>query len=134
MESPKTQSIAAVKTLIEFMTGEPCVELPAIFNLAGGARLIKSSKGDCFYTVTAKTCSCPASAYNPGQVCKHRKALMDGASLSPSRTQAMDYQQRQREARQKAKAGRSEPVDSIRPTGKWPGGHNGPVLEIAGVA
>jgi len=113
MESPKTQSIDSVKSLLAFI-GRASDPLPSSVELAGGARLTKSNKGDCFYVTTPTVCSCPAAAYNPGQVCKHRKALQDGATPTPARTQARDYQARQRAAREMAKAGRSEHVDSIR--------------------
>lgn len=114
MESPKTQSIDSVKSLLAFI-GRASDPLPSSVELAGGARLTKSNKGDCFYVTTPTACSCPAAAYNPGQVCKHRKALQDGATLSPSRAQAAAYQQRQREARAQAKAGLVQQMDSIRP-------------------
>ena len=47
--SPLTQSAEAVKQLIEYVTGKPCEEQPAIFKLADGAQLTKSSKGDAYY-------------------------------------------------------------------------------------
>ena len=54
-----------------------------------------------------------------------------GASVAQSRREAQAYQARQREV--KAKGG-SFPEDSIPPAGKWPGGMNGPVDGIRGVA
>jgi len=118
--APLTQDVAAVKQLIEFVTGKPCAELPATFALANGAQLTRSSKGDVFYMTTPTACSCPARAYNPGQACKHMK----GNSREASRAQARAYQARQRT--------RGSSVDSIRP-GKdegWAGGRNGPVEAI----
>jgi hypothetical protein len=53
------------------------------------------------------------------------KALQAGNSVDASRAQARAYQARQMELR--AKRGSLQPVESIRPEGKWPGGRNGPV-------
>jgi len=144
-KSPLTQSAEAVKQLIEFVTGKPCKELPANFALVNGAQLTKSSKGDVFYMTTPKACSCPGFTYRGS--CKHMTALRSGNSVDGSRSQAQAYQARQRELRAKAKAGRSLPEptgparrlarpseDGIKPTGKWPGGFNGPVNEIQGAA
>jgi hypothetical protein len=47
------------------------------------------------------------------------------SACEESRHQAQEYQARQREL--KAKTSHLEPDDSIRPSGKWPGGFNGPV-------
>jgi hypothetical protein len=139
--SPLTQSVEAVKQLIEFVTCKPCNEPPATFALANGAQLTKSSKGDVFYVTTPTACSCPGFSYRGS--CKHVTALKSGGS----RSQAQAYQARQRELRAKAKAGRSlpeptgparrlarPPEDSIQPDGKWPGGFNGPVNDIQGAA
>jgi hypothetical protein len=127
---PVTQTIDSGKALAKFLGIKE--DLPQIISLANGARLSLSTKKDCYYFVNEKGCSCRAGQYN--QLCKHRKALQDGSSISPSpRAQARAYQARQQAAREKAKAGLAQPVDSIKPEGKWPGGHNGPVLQIAGV-
>lgn len=45
----KSQSIEAVKGMIEFFDGEPCLKLPAIVQLADRWQLTKSSKGDEYY-------------------------------------------------------------------------------------
>lgn len=146
-KSPLTQRAEAVKQLIEFVTGEPCKELPANFALANGAQLTKSSKGDVFYMTTPTACSCPGFTYRGS--CKHVTALRSGNGVNASRAQAQAYQARQRELRARANAGMAEslpeptgparrlarpPEDSIKPEGKWPGGLNGPVSEIQGAA
>jgi hypothetical protein len=128
---PVTQTIDGGKALAKYLGIKE--DRPEVINLANGARLTLSTKRDCYYFTNATGCSCRAGQYN--QLCKHRKALQDGASISPSpRTQAAAYQAQQRDARVQAKAGMAQPVDSIKPAGKWPGGHNGPVLEAEGAA
>ena len=129
-EVPLTQESKAVKALIEFITGKPCKELPASFALSNGAKLTKSSKGDVYYMTTVKACSCPGFAYH--HTCKHVKALQNPNSVEASRAQAKAYQAKQRELREKARASLPfEVIDSIRPSEKWVGGHNGPILEVA---
>ena len=39
----------------------------------GDIKLVKSNKGDSFYAVTAKSCSCPAAFYSHGGPCKHQR-------------------------------------------------------------
>lgn len=124
-----TQDARAVKSLIEFITGKPCKEMSAIFPLADGAQLTKSRKGDAYYTTTANDCSCPGFAYH--RTCKHVKSLQSRSAVEASREQARAYQARQRELREKGKEDASEAMDSIRPSEKWAGGYNGPVLEVA---
>ena len=85
LESPKTQSIEAVKSLLSYV-GRSCNPMPSFVELAGGVRLTRSKKADCYYTTTSRDCSCPARAYNPGVACKHMKtvqAAMDNASIRP---------------------------------------------------
>ena len=74
--------------------------------------LVLNNKKDAYYVTTPKSCSCPAATYHPGQLCKHARKYFP----QPKRDVATEGQ------------------DSIRPEGKWPGGHNGPVDEIMGVA
>jgi hypothetical protein len=125
---PLTQESKALKALIEFVTGKPCEKMPTTFSLANGSQLTKSSKGDVYYMTTLTACSCPGFTYHRN--CKHVKSLQSRNTVEASRTQAKAYQARQKELREKGKAV-SEALDSIRPTGKWAGGHNGPVLEMA---
>ncbi len=110
MESPKTQSIGAVKVLLAWK-GRAVDSLPSFVELAGGVRLTLSSKGDVYYTTTPTNCSCPARTYHPGKPCKHMKALLTGNSLAASQAQARAYQAHQREA----KTMPAPAVDSIRP-------------------
>ena len=107
MENPTTQRTDAVEALAAYMNKS--IE-GGVLDL-GSLKLVKSNKGDAFYGVTATKCSCPSAAYRPGQSCKHQRKYF-GAKLTSKPTEAA----------------------SIRPTGKWPGGMNGPVDEIKGVA
>jgi hypothetical protein len=105
---PATQTAESVKHLIEFVSGNPCQELPAVFKLTNGVQLTRSSKGDAYYVTSKQGCTC--SGYTYRRTCRHVTALEDG---KPS--QAELYQRRQRELRAKATAGLIEPVDSIKP-------------------
>jgi len=69
--------------------------------------LVLSNRRDVYYTTTAKSCSCPSAAYRPGQKCKHQR---------------QHYSEKDIERQNMVEA-----PDSIRPSGKWPGGFNGPV-------
>jgi hypothetical protein len=71
----KTQSIDAVKGMIEFLTGEQVRELPAVVRLANGWHLTRSSKGDAYYMTSPRECSCPGYYYR--RTCQHVKSLLD---------------------------------------------------------
>ena len=103
--TPVTQRVESVVALLNFLgkASNPlpdAVELPGIF-------LILNNKKDAFYVTSARSCSCPSAAYRPGQKCKHQRRYFPGTD-APGRVTA-------------------ETSDSIRPSGKWPGGFNGPV-------
>jgi len=100
MESPTTQRTDAVEVLAAYLN--KTIE-GGVLDL-GSLKLVKSNKGDAFYGVTARKCSCPSATYQPGSPCKHRRQHFP----------------------QIAKPAASE-SGSIRPEGKWPGGLNGPV-------
>jgi len=73
VESPKTQSIDAVKALLAYkkVANDP---LPREVSLDGGRLvLVLSNKRDAYYTATERACSCPAATYNPGKPCKHSR-------------------------------------------------------------
>lgn len=105
---PLTQNAAAVKQLIEYVTHKPCEELPESFAMPG-LTLVLNNKRDAYYVVTEKDCSCPSRTYRPGQSCKHMRKYYPQTVRSQSMAAAL------------------EPVDSVRPRGKWAGGLNGPV-------
>jgi len=112
-----TQTINSGKALAQFLGLEEA--LPQVIPLANGARLSLSSKRDCYYFTNSRSCSCRAGQY--GRDCKHKRALQEGASLSPapspqvsrrkearisvaqSRAQAQAYQARQRQLRGQAR-------------------------------
>jgi hypothetical protein len=84
IETPKTQSIDAVKLLLAFV-GRASDPMPIYVELKGGVRLTRSKKGDCFYTTTPTDCSCKARTFNPGTPCKHMKALLASEGVEASR-------------------------------------------------
>jgi len=109
--SPKTQSVEAVKQLIAYQHhGQKLSEMPPFYRLSGEMVLVLSNKKDAYYVVTPTACSCPAATYHPGQPCKHQRKYFP-TKPEPVRTLNL--------------------ADEIRPAGKWAGGHNGPVLEVA---
>ena len=123
--SPVTQCREAVKQLIAYHNhGQEPAEMPAFYRLTGEMVLVLNNKKDAYYVTTPKTCSCPASAYHPGQPCKHARKYFP----QPKRETATE------EPTEGSRRLAKPPEDSIRPTYKWPGGLNGPVDEIRGVA
>ena len=104
---PVTKNREAVVELLSYFE-RPAELLPKVVDL-GAVKLVLSNKNDVFYTTTARACSCPSVTYRPGNPFKHQLKFFP--------------------AEKKNGAGVPEPVDSIRPTGKWPGGYNVPVEE-----
>jgi hypothetical protein len=70
---PKTQSVEAVTTLAKFLNIR--TDKLDHIDLANDARLVLSSKGDCYYYTEINRCTCPGHVFN--HTCKHRKALAD---------------------------------------------------------
>ena len=104
---PVTQSVDAVKSLLIHL-GKAINPLPSKVSLDNGRLvLILSNKKDAYYTCPSRACSCPGNQFRHD--CKHQRAHFP-----------------QEQAAKLAMEGES----SIRPTGKWPGGHNGPVAEM----
>ena len=105
---PVTQSVDAVKSLLIHM-GKAISPLPSEVSLDNGRLvLILSNKKDAYYTCTSRACSCPGNQFRHD--CKHQRAHFpqEEAATKPAATE----------------------TGSIRPTGKWPGGMNGPVAEM----
>jgi len=86
-QSPVTQTIDSGKALAQFLGLEEA--LPQVISLANGARLSLSAKRDCYYYTNSRSCSCRAGLY--GKICKHRKALQEGGSLSPSSSPEVSF-------------------------------------------
>jgi hypothetical protein len=76
-KNPITQSPQAVETLAAFMHKK--IE-GGILDL-GKVKLVKSSKGDAFYTTTERDCSCPARCYHPQRPCKHMRKFHSVAKV-----------------------------------------------------
>jgi hypothetical protein len=75
VESPKTQSIDAIKALLSWRerAADP---LPSFVEMGSGEGrlvLVLSNKRDAYYTTTARDCSCPAHVWHPGSRCKHQR-------------------------------------------------------------
>ena len=104
-EAPVTQSTKAIVELLNFL-GKTSNPLPEAVELPSMA-LVLSNKKDVFYVTTANSCSCPSASYRPGQKCKHQRLYFPGTDAS--------------------KEVARDDMDTIRPSGKWPGGFNGPV-------
>ena len=74
-ESPKTQSVEAVKALLAWK-GRASDPLPSKIEFTGDdsrLMLILSNDKKSYYVTTARACSCPSAAYRPGQTCKHQR-------------------------------------------------------------
>lgn len=113
---PVTQSVEAVKALLSWK-GHPVNPLPADVSMDNGrVVLVLNGKKDAYYTCTSTACSCPAAHWHRGP-CKHARKYFP----QPKREAATE------EPTEGARRLARPPEDSIRPTGKWPGGFNGPV-------
>ena len=108
IEKPQTQCIDAVKALLSWR-GRASDPLPSFVEMGEGEGrlvLVLSNKHDCYYTTTARECSCPAHNWHPGQRCKHQRKYF-------AETQAT-----------------TKPQVAIKQpnAGSWHG-HNGPIIE-----
>jgi hypothetical protein len=131
--TPITQSVNSVVELLNYME-KPSNPLPEIVELSE-MMLVLSGKRDSYYTVTADSCSCPSNFYRGGP-CKHQwryfpKNNSSRQSLAESIDQANENLKRMPKRYQAmvsaAREAAEDDPDSIKPTGKWPGGFNGPV-------
>lgn len=106
--SPVTQTAEAVKSLITYYNhGHEPAEMPAFYRLTAEMVLVQSNKKDVYYVVTPRSCSCPSGSYRTESPCKHQRKYFP----QPKPAQAHE--------------------EDIRPAGRWAGGHNGPVVEVA---
>ena len=75
VEKPITQTVEAVKALLSWR-GRAADPLPEFVEMGEGDSrlvLVLSNKRDCYYTTTARDCSCPAHNWHPNQRCKHQR-------------------------------------------------------------
>lgn len=83
--SPSTQTVASVEQLAR-LTGKKIEN--GILDL-GKVCLVKSSKDDCYYTVSEIECSCPARCFHPQVPCKHIEAF--NAAKASSKPEQDDF-------------------------------------------
>ena len=125
-ESPKTQSIDAVKALLAFKK-VACNPLPQEISLDDGRLvLVLSNKRDAYYTATARACSCPAATYHHGP-CKHQRKYFPQPKKSREELEAEGeaiLEAHHNTAKRLARPPESSIRDSLP---GWPGGLNGPV-------
>ena len=126
MQNPVTQKPEAVEALAAYLN-KP-IEA-GVLDL-GSAKLVKSNKGDAFYTVTAKACSCPAATYHPGMACKHQRKYFPQPKKSREELEAEGEAILEAHHNTAKRLARPPEESSIRDSlPGWPGGHNGPVDE-----
>ena len=126
MQTPVTQKPEAVEALAAYLN-KP-IEA-GVLDL-GSAKLVKSNKGDAFYTVTAKACSCPAMTYHPGMACKHQRKYFPQPKKSREELEAEGEAILEAHHNTAKRLARPPEESSIRDSlPGWPGGHNGPVDE-----
>jgi hypothetical protein len=130
VSSPVTQSREAVEQLITYHNhGQQPVEMPDFYRLTGEMVLVLNNKKDAYYVTTPKSCSCPASVYNPGKPCKHSRKYFPQPKMTRVELEAegeailgAHHNTAKRLAR---------PPEDIRASlPGWPGGMNGPVEAI----
>ena len=80
---PVTQNVESVVELLNFL-GKSSQPLPDMVPLANSAQLTKSSKGDCYYYTSAKSCTCPGFFYRNS--CKHVKSIASSSSKPRGQT------------------------------------------------
>ena len=124
VSSPVTQKPEAVEALAAYLN-KP-IEA-GVLDL-GSAKLVKSNKGDAFYTVTAKACSCPAAIYHSGMACKHQRKYFPQPKKSREELEAEGEAILEAYHNTAKRLARPPEESSIRDSlPGWPGGHNGPV-------
>jgi hypothetical protein len=90
--------------------------------------LVLSNKKDAYYTVTAKSCSCPAATYHPGTRCKHQRKYFPQPKKSREELEAEGeaiLEAHHNTAKRLARPPESSSIRDNLPG--WSGGHNGPV-------
>ena len=128
--SPKTQSAEAIKSLLAWKRVS-CDPLPEFVEMGKGDSrlvLVLNNKKDAYYTVTSRSCSCPASVYNPGKPCKHSRKYFPQPKKSREELEAEGeaiLEAHHNTAKRLARPPESSSIRDNLPG--WSGGHNGPV-------
>jgi hypothetical protein len=120
-------SCETIIELVEIMSGRIRTTNPRRVEL-GDIILVRSSRGDGYYRTTEDSCTCKGwhfsqQKYGVGKCRHHTEAWPEAAAVHEASLEAI------RGPKKLAKPP-VEPMESIRPKGKWPGGHNGPVEEM----
>ena len=131
VESPKTQSLAAVKALLAWKQVS-CDPLPEFVEMGKGDSrlvLVLSNKKDAYYTVTSRACSCPAATYNPGKSCKHSRKYFPQPKKSREELEAEGEAILHNAAKRLARPPESSSIRDNLPGWRGPDGQraNGPV-------
>ena len=122
--SPVTQSREAVEQLIAYFNhGQAPEEMPDFYRLSLDMVLVRSNKDDCFYVTTPKSCSCPASVYNPGKPCKHSRKYF----AQPKKSRE-EFEAHHNTVKRLARPPESGSIRDCLPG--WPEGAHGPVEAI----
>lgn len=129
--SPKTQSAEAIKSLLAWKRVS-CDPLPEFVEMGKGDSrlvLVLNNKKDAYYTVTSRSCSCPASVYNPGKPCKHSRKYFPQPKKSREELEAEG--EAILEAHHNIAKRLARPPEDIRASlPGWPEGAHGPVEAI----
>ena len=88
-----SQKVESIVELLNFL-GKPVDPLPGVVELADGAQLTRSGKGDCYYFTSPKGCSCPGFFYRHS--CKHVKALASTSAKPRGQTLAETLEEHDR--------------------------------------
>ena len=128
--NPVTQTRDAVQQLIAYFNhGPQPEEMPSFYRLDGEMVLVLNNKKDAYYVTTPKTCSCPASVYNPGKPCKHSRKYFPQPKKSREELEAEG--EAILEAHHNTAKRLARPPEDIRASlPGWPEGAHGPVEAI----
>ena len=128
--NPVTQTRDAVQQLIAYFNhGQQPEEMPSFYRLDGEMVLVLNNKKDAYYVTTPKTCSCPASVYNPGKPCKHSRKYFPQPKKSREELEAEG--EAILEAHHNAVKRLARPPEDLRASlPGWPEGAHGPVEAI----
>jgi len=128
--NPVTQTRDAMQQLIAYFNhGQQPEEMPSFYRLDGEMVLVLNNKKDAYYVTTPKTCSCPASVYNPGKPCKHSRKYFPQPKKSREELEAEG--EAILEAHHNTAKRLARPPEDIRASlPGWPEGAHGPVEAI----